>query len=147
MQTWLRRGGGLLAAALVTLFFASLAHSLSVQAGLVALGTEISLGTRIGAILRDLAGLAPAFGIVIFIALLIGFVVAGLVRRYWPVTPWIAFPLAGFAAIATALLAMRLQFTFSPIAGAREMPGFLAISAAGALGGLAFAFITRRRPN
>lgn len=143
MTIWLRRLGALLLATLVSLIFASLAHSHFVQRELLALGTEMSWGARLGAMLRDMIGLAPAFGGIIFVSLLIGFCIAGLLRRRWNVPATIAYPLAGWAALATALFAMQLQFTFSPIAGARTWAGFAAISFAGAIGGLVFAWFPR----
>ncbi len=144
MGGWLRRFGALLAATLATLVLASLAHSHFVQRELLALGVEIPWSARIGAMLRDLFGLAPAFGGVILISLLLGFLVAGLLRRRWTVPATLAYPLAGWAALALALFAMQLQFTFSPIAGARTFAGFLAISFAGAIGGLVFAWFPRK---
>jgi len=140
MTLWLRRLGALLAATLATLVSASLAHSHFVQRELLALGIEIPWTARIGAVLRDLFGLAPAFGGIIFLALLIGFSIAGLLRRRWSVPATIAYPLAGWAALATALFVMKLIFTFSPLAGARTPFGFLAMSFAGAIGGLVFAW-------
>lgn len=143
MMIWLRRLVALLLATVAALVFASLAHSHFVQRELLALGTEISWGARFGAMARDLLGLAPAFGGIIFLSLLIGFSIAALIRRRWKVPATIAYPLAGFAALATALFAMKLQFTFSPIAGARTLAGFAAISFGGAIGGLVFAWFPR----
>jgi len=144
MTQWLKSLAALLAATLATLVSASLAHSHFVQRELLALGIEIPWGARIGAMLRDMLGLAPAFGGIIFVSLLLGFSIATLVVRRWKVPATIAYALAGWAALAVALLAMRLQFTFSPIAGARTLGGFVAISFAGAIGGLVFAWFPRK---
>ncbi len=145
MTPWLRRLGALLAATLATLISSSLAHSHFVQRELLALGVEIPWSNRIGAMLRDLFGLAPAYGGIVFISLLIGFSIAGLLRRRLNVPATIAYPLAGWAALATALFAMKLAFTFSPLAGARTTFGFLAMSFAGAIGGLVFAWLPQAR--
>ena len=143
MTIWIRRLGALLLATLAALVVASLAHSHFVQRELLALGTEIPWGARLGAMMRDLFGLAPAFGGIIFLALLLGFSIAGLLRRRWNIPATVAYPLAGWAALAVALFAMKLQFTFSPIAGARTLAGFAAISFGGAIGGLVFAWFPR----
>lgn len=145
MTLWLRRLGALLAATLATLVSSSLAHSHFVQRELLALGVEIPWTNRIGAMLRDLFGLAPAYGGIILVSLLLAFSIAGLIRRRWKLPATIAYPLAGWAALATALFAMQLAFTFSPLAGARTPLGFVAMSFAGAIGGLVFAWFPQAK--
>lgn len=135
----------LLQAALLTTALASLAHSLFVQAGLVEVGAKIPLAARVVAILRDFMGLLPTLGLLLLLALGIGFAVAGLLKPRLPLLAPFAYPLAGFVAVATALIAMRLASGLTPIAGARTTAGFLAISLAGLAGGLLFALL-RRRP-
>lgn len=144
-RTWWQRIVALLAAALLTTALASLAHSLFVQAGLTALGIDIPLLARFTTIIRDFVGLLPALGGILLLGLLIAFAIAGLLK---PRAGWLApfaYPLAGWVAVAVALLLMKLAFGFSPLAGARTMPGFLAMSFAGIAGGALFAWMIRKR--
>jgi hypothetical protein len=143
-STWLRRAVALLAAAAAALLVASIAHSLFVQQALRAVGARIPPGTALATMGRDLAGLAPALGAVILLALLIGFLAAGLILRWMPRLAAIVWPLAGWAAVATALWLMQLAYGFTPLAGARTTAGFIAISLGGAVGGWLFGRLAGR---
>ena len=137
--------GGFIAAVLVTFATASFAHTHFVIQGLRAVGAEVPPSVALATAGGDLAGLAPSFGVVVAIALLLGFLVAGIARRFIKLPRPIAFALAGGAALATALWLMHRSYEITPIASARTWPGFLALCAAGALGGLVFASVSRRR--
>lgn len=145
MQHWGRQILALLAAALLTTALASLAHSLFVQAGLTALGVEIPFLARVVTILRDFLGLLIPLGGVILLALAIAFPIAAFLKPRAGVLAPFAYPLAGWAAVALALLFMKLAYGFSPLAGARTPAGFFAMSLAGLAGGLLFAWMARRR--
>lgn len=145
MKVWWRRILALLAAALLTTALASLAHTLFVQAGLTALGVEIPFLARIMQILRDFMGLLLPLGGIILLALAIAFPLAAFLKPRAGILAPFAYPLAGWAAVALALLLMKLSFGFSPLAGARTTPGFLAMSLSGVAGGLLFAWMARRR--
>lgn len=145
MKVWWRRILALLAAALFSTALASLAHTLSVQAGLTALGVEIPFLARIMQILRDFMGLLLPLGGIILLALAIAFPLAAFLKPRAGLIGPFAYPLAGWAAVALALFAMKLSFGFSPLAGARTAAGFLAMSLSGAAGGLLFAWMARRR--
>lgn len=137
--------GGFIAAVLVTVVVACFAHTHFILQGLRAVGADIPSGVALRTAGTDLLGLAPAFGLVIAMALLVGFLVAGFLRRFIKLSRPIAFALAGGAALATALWLMKLSYAITPIASARTWAGFLALSAAGALGGLVFASVSRSR--
>lgn len=144
MTNWWMRLGALLLAALATTALVSLGHSLFVQSELAALGTALPIHVRLGAIVRDFVGLLPTLGAVVLGSLLIAFLIAGWLRpRAGRLAP-LAYPLAGWAAIALALFAMRLSYGFSPLAGARTGAGFLTMSLGGLVGGLIFAWATRK---
>ncbi len=145
MKTLGRRLLALLVAALVTTALASLGHSLFVQAGLAALGTELPFMTRIVTIIRDFIGLVVPLGGVTLVALLIGFLIAAFLKPRAGLLAPFAYPLAGWAAMALALLLMRLAFGFSPLAGARTGLGFLVMSLSGFIGGLVYAWMARTR--
>lgn len=135
---WGRRALALAAAAATALVAASILHSLFVQQALRAVGARIPPGTAIATMGRDLAGLAPTLGTVILVALLLGFLAAAWLVRIAPRLAPIAWPLAGWAALGTALWLMQLATGITPLAGARTPLGFLAISLAGAAGGWVF---------
>lgn len=137
--------GGYVVAVLATLVVASLVHTHFTLQGLRALGAVISPADAWATAQGDLAGLGPAFGAVIALALLIGFLVAGLARRYvkWP-RP-VAYGLGGGAALLTALWLMHWSFEITPIGSARSWAGFLSLGVAGALGGVLFALLSRPR--
>ena len=118
---------------------ASVAHTQTVLAGLGALGVAIPVGERLATTFGDLAGLW-AYGLVIGLSLGLGLVIVRLVsRRAWEAPGGsVRAALAGALAIGAALAAMRLAFSFSPIASARGAVGFALQCAAGAAGGVAF---------
>jgi hypothetical protein len=145
MKSWGRRIIALLVAALVTTALVSIGHSLFVQAGLAALGTQLPLHVRVGAMVRDFIGLLPALGPILLAALTLAFLLAGWLKRRAGLLAPFAYPLAGWAAVALALLAMRLAFGFSPLAGARTGAGFLVMSLGGLVGGAVFGWMIRAR--
>jgi hypothetical protein len=145
MKSWGRRIIAFLVAALLTTALVSLGHSLFVQAALSALGTELPLHVRLGAIFRDFIGLLPTLGPILLGALLVAFLIAGFLKRRAGWLSPFAYPLAGWAAVALALLAMRLAFGFSPLAGARTGAGFLVMSLGGLVGGAVFGWMIRQR--
>jgi hypothetical protein len=145
MKNWGRRILAWLVAAVATTALVSLGHSLFVQAELAALGTELPLHVRAGAIFRDFIGLLPTLGPILLGSLLVAFLIAGVLKpRAGLIAPF-AYPLAGWAAVALALFAMKLAFGFSPLAGARTGLGFLVMSLGGLIGGTIFAWMIRRK--
>lgn len=116
----------------------SIAHTQFVLAALASIGAPASLAINLDTTMFDIVGLAPTLGPVIAIALAIGFMVAAVLKRVLlPLAP-LAYPIAGAAAMATALVAMKLAYHTTPLAGARSMVGFLTMCAIGAIGGLVF---------
>ena len=145
MKTLGRRILAWLVGALVTTALVSLGHSLFVQSELAALGTELPLHVRLGAIVRDFVGLLPTLGPILLGALLVAFLIASVLKPRAGLLAPFAYPLAGWAAVALALFAMKLAFGFSPLAGARTGLGFLAMSLGGLVGGAVFAWMIRKR--
>jgi hypothetical protein len=137
--------GGFVAAVLATLVIASLVHTHFTLQGLRALGVAVSPGDAWAMARGDFSGLGPAFGAVIALALLIGFVVAALVRRALPWPRPVAYGLGGGAALLAALWLMHWSFEITPIGSARSWAGFLSLGLAGAIGGVLFALISRPR--
>lgn len=77
--------------------------------------------------------------VIILIALLLGFTIAALVKRFLPSLASVAYPIAGAAALGMVLGLMYLQFQTVPISGARSTLGFAAQVIAGGIGGWIFA--------
>ncbi|MEM8987130.1 MAG: hypothetical protein AAGC95_10435 [Pseudomonadota bacterium] len=125
---------------------ASAASTHFVLNGLAEIGAPSSLSVRFETTLRDIAGLTAYAG-VIAIGFLVAFPVGALIRRVLSAPRWVAYPLAGAAAIFAALGLMALQFGMTPIGGANSAAGFAAQCFAGALGGLVFALSVPKRDN
>ncbi len=99
---------------------------------------------------ENFIGLAPAYGLMVAIALLIGFVVAAGVKRIVvPLSP-IAYPIAGAAAMYTLIWAIE-TFVASggagAIGGARDALGIGLQMLAGLLGGVVFAVLSSQSQN
>ncbi len=123
----------------------TIASTQDVIARLAELGAPVTLLDRFVMTAHDFVGMGPAYGAVIALAFLIAFTVAWLVIRVAPPLRLIGYVLAGAAAVAIALQAMIAVFGTVPIAGARDIYGFSAMVAGGALAGLAFALVSARR--
>ncbi|HPU15838.1 MAG TPA: hypothetical protein PK808_07120 [Polymorphobacter sp.] len=134
-----------LIAVIVTTVGISVIHSLRIQTGLAELGVILPFMLRLSTIGRDLVGLAPTLGPVVAIALAIGFTVAAFLRPRLPALAWIAYPLAGGAAIVVALVAMHYSYDITPIAGARGPLGLPLFGLVGAVGGWIFAWRIKSR--
>ncbi len=144
MKDLMRTAPAWSAAVLVTAVAASIVQSWQVQGRLTQLGVDIPPRLAAQTALDDFTGMAVPLLLVFGAALLIGFVVAGWVKQRVPALAALAWPLAGAGAVATALFLMHLQFEMTPLAGARGTGGFLLFCAAGALGGLVFAWLRPR---
>lgn len=125
----------------------ALVHTQVNLAGIAAAGAPTPLDLRLETSLGDLAGLAPVFGPVVAIAFAVGFAVAAVLRLLLRPLAGVAFPLAGAAAMATALVAMKIAYAgVTPLGSARTAVGFGLLCLVGAVGGLVFgAFAARRR--
>lgn len=129
-----------LIAALITTLGISIVHSLMIQQGLVDLGVIIPPSLRLETMGKDFLGLLPALGAVVALGFAIAFFIAGKLHRFAPPpVRALAYPLAGAVAIAAALALMKLQFSMTPIAGARTTEGFALMILTGAIGGFIFA--------
>jgi hypothetical protein len=83
----------------------------------------------------DLISFAPTFAIIVALALLIAFLVAGMLARWVGNARNSLFMLAGFVAIAAALAIMSAMLPVTAIGATRSLPGFLALSLTGVVGG------------
>ena len=137
MARFIRWVLGLIAAALATYVVGTALNS---QFVIGMHDISVSIGDRFNMTLFDISNMV-AYLVIVAIALLIGFLIATILKRFLPNLARVAYPIAGAAAIAVALGAMYIMFQTIPISGARSTMGFLAQMFAGAIGGWVFAKI------
>ncbi|MBY6218122.1 hypothetical protein [Qipengyuania aquimaris] len=133
----------LIAAALGTYILGVIVNS---QFVMNAHGVPISFSDRLNMTAFDVSNMY-LYLVIIVVTFLLGFLIAALVRRFVPSLAGVAYPVAGAAAIATALGLMWMQFQTIPISGARSTAGFLAQVVAGGVGGWIFAKIVGQRAD
>jgi hypothetical protein len=121
----------------------STAAGLANSAGPVA----IPLAERVSWTVHDLFGMLttpPPYGAITTIALLIAFLVAGLVARFTGLRV-IVFAVAGAVAIFVMFTALKMSLGTVGIFGARGTMGLAAQMACGLIAGAVFALLTRPR--
>jgi hypothetical protein len=142
-RPWLLRLIALLAATFAAAVLGSVAQTQASLAALEALGADVPLGLRATTTLDDLVGFAPTYGALLLPGFLVAFAVAARLARRWPRRRATLFALAGAVAVATALVSMRFALGLQPVAAARDAVGLSALALAGAIGGAAYARMTR----
>ncbi len=152
-----RRIVAFVVAAVVMVVLGSLAHSLFVQeawsqAAAQIEGTDpvaIPMADRVNWITHDLISMEsiqPAYGEITTIALLVAFLVAGLVARFVGLRT-VVFAVAGAVAIFVMFTALKMSLGTVGIFGARGTMGLAAQMAAGLVAGLVFAALTPPRTS
>lgn len=134
MATFIRFILGLLGGAIATYLLGTLANS---QFVMNAHGVPVAWGDRINMTMFDISNMVP-YLVIIAVSFLIAFLIAALLKKIFPNLAAIAYPIAGAAAMGTALGLMYIVFQTIPISGARSTLGFLAQMIAGGLGGWVF---------
>ena len=140
-MTILRWIVALIAAALGTYVLGVIVNS---QFVMNAHDVPISLTERLNMTAFDVSNMYLYF-VIVLVTFLLGFLIAALVSLFLPGLNRVTYPVAGAAAIATALGLMWMQFQTIPISGARSTAGFLAQVIAGGFGGWIFARIVHQR--
>ena len=140
MMKFARWIAGLICAALGTYVLGVIVNS---QFVMNAHGVPISFSERLNMTAFDISNMVLYF-VVILVSRLLGFLSATVVKRFLPSLSGAAFPVAGAAAIGTALGLMYIMFQTVPISGARSALGFLSQVIAGGVGGWIFAKIVVR---
>ncbi|TQV73157.1 hypothetical protein FLL45_17040 [Aliikangiella marina] len=128
-----------LVTSLIAFLLASIFHTQFVLKELIAIGVEINFGTRLATTIEDIVGLAPGYGAIVTVGLLIGFTVMALIRKYFHLPRYMAYALGGGLAFAAMHWLMYPIFYITLIAGARTNLGFIFQCLAGVIGGLIFA--------
>lgn len=139
---WGRRIGSFLLAVAVAYGLAVISATQHVAASLEGMGVEVDVGTRLGMIGHDLAGMAASFLPMVAIGFLVAFVVAAWLARRLPRGRPLLYALAGGVALVTIHVALKTAFDITPVAVARTTAGLLVQGLAGAVGGYFYARLT-----
>ncbi len=146
----LRWIAALLAAVVVSAGLGSIIQTQFNLARIEALNESIEPGARLEATAFDLISFAPLYAVILALALLIAMLVATWLVRFLPRARTVAhallFALAGFAAVACALVAMNLMMPVTIIAATRTTSGLILLSLAGAVGGWVYFRLWLARP-
>lgn len=140
----LRLTGFFLLAGLTAEILGAIFHTQFVLSALIAVGAEVSFGTRVCTTAQDILGLAPVYGMLIFAGLGIGFVVAALVIRRVPRLRFLGYILAGGVSMLCVVILLHTVLEISALAGARTVGGLLFQGVAGGGGGYVFALLTSK---
>jgi len=134
----------LLAAIVVTAGLGSIIQTQFNLARIATLNEPIDLGTRLEVTMFDLVSFAPLYAVIVALALLIAMLVATFLARFLPRGHALLFALAGFVAVACALVIMNLMMPVTIIAAVRTTTGLVAMSLAGAVGGWVYCWIGKK---
>jgi hypothetical protein len=107
------------------------------------MGIVISLSERLQTTAQDIMGMAPLFGAIFGLGLLIAMIVASLVARFLPLLQTAIFVGAGLIAIAATLTTMKATFAITAIAATRDWDGFLSLCVLGGLAAYVYNKIAR----
>lgn len=135
-------------AVIVAVVAAGVMHMQVVLAELSRTGVSIGLTDRAASTAVAVRGFLPTLGPVLALGLAIAFGCAAvlkrapLLRRLAPA----AYPLAGAAAMAVAVMLMNLEYETTPLASTRTPVGFAAMCAAVGAAGWIFAELARLPP-
>ena len=143
----LRMAAAYIAGVATAFTLGSVFYTQQVLAKQAEIGVVFTAEQQRDAYLANLIGLAPAYGMMLAVALLIGFAVAAGVKRVLkPLAP-IAYPVAGAAAVFTLIWSIETFVAgggVGAIGGARDAFGMGLQMLAGAAGGTVFAFARGR---
>ncbi|WP_298335172.1 hypothetical protein [uncultured Erythrobacter sp.] len=141
MKRFARWIGALIVAALGTYVIAVIANS---QFVIGAHNVPVSFSDRLSMTAFDVSNMYLYLAIIL-VALILGFAVAALMKRFLPSLSSVAYPIAGAAALGLILGLMYIQFQTVPISGARSGLGFASQVVAGGIGGWIFAKVLGTR--
>lgn len=144
----LRTVGNVMAAWLLAVLTATVIGSI-VQtqfnlAAIVNLEVAVPVGTWLLTTIQDIFSFGLLYGILVAIALAIGFAVAALLSKYTSLPRNFMFVLAGAVAVLVLLVALNTALPMTPIAATRNIFALLLMALAGAPAGWVY---TRIRPG
>ena len=143
----MRRIWAFLVAVIVTYLLIAITYTQLNLANLVEMGVALSFEQRLSAAGHDLVSMAPLFTIVIVLAFLIGFPLAGLAARFVPQLRRLAYIVAGFVSLFAVDLAMQVPFGTHMVPTTRTLVGLLVFCVAGAVGAYVFVSLTPERAS
>ena len=130
--------------AALTVVLAAGFYTQQVLARQAEIGVEYSSSQTINTYLQNLSGLAPSYGLILSIALAIGFVVATFIKRIVTPLAKVAYPVAGGAAVFTALWLIENVVAgggVGAMGGARGIVGVALQVFSGVCGGVAYSLL------
>jgi hypothetical protein len=136
-----RLGAFLLAVAAATVI-GCISATQFVIAALSDIGISIPLSDRLSTTAHDVFGMGQLLYLVYGVALLVGFIVASLCKRWLPGSRQTWFTIGGAVATVTVLLIMDTIMGGMPVAGARGVSGLLGQAFAGAVAGYVYVRLT-----
>ena len=143
MRIW-RLLAAFIASAATAYALASVFYTQQVLAKQAEIGAVYTGAQQVQTYANNLVGLAPAYGAMVAIALLIGFLVAAGVKRILtPLAP-VAYPVAGGAAVFLLLWMVEnlaIGGGVGAMGGARDALGMGLQTLAGVIGGAVFALL------
>lgn len=128
------------AAAMATFIFACIVHSQQQLAELVAWGIALPWQIRLSSTLDDMLELLSGFAPMVTVALLLGWSIGGLSKRYLSLASFTVFPVTGACALVVMHLAISPQLNLSLMANSNSALALLLQSVAGLAGGWLFAY-------
>lgn len=138
-------------ALVVMVVLGTAAHSLMVQAAWTDAAAQaggaavaLPLGDRVSWFVHDLLGMAPLFGALSGVALLVAFLVGTLMARFTGLR-LVVLAVAGAVAIFVLFTVMKMTLGTVGVFGARGTLGLGLQMAAGLISGLVFAMLSRPR--
>ncbi len=138
-------------ALVVMVVLGTAAHSLMVQAAWAdaaaragGAAVALPLGDRVSWFVHDLFGMAPLFGALSGVALLVAFLVGTLMARFTGLR-FVVLAVAGAVAIFVLFTVMKMTLGTVGVFGARGTLGLGLQMAAGLISGLVFAMLSRPR--
>lgn len=137
-----------LASSITTFVAASVFYTQQVLAKQAEIGVVYTPAQTFQTLIDNITGLAPSYGLVLTAGLLIAFPVAALLKRVLKPLARIAYPLAGAAAVLTAIYLIENVVAtggVGALAGARGSVGMLLQALAGFAGGAVFEVLRPRR--
>jgi hypothetical protein len=132
------------AAVLTAAALGSIAQTQFNLAAIQGLGVELSPAVRLRTTGHDLVGFAPRYAALVAVALLVALPLAELLARWAPRWRGALVILAGGASVLAAIVVLNAALPMTPIAATRYAAGTAVMSAAGALGGLAYLAVRGR---
>lgn len=116
-----------------------------ILANVEAMGLEVPLDIRMSTTLEDIAGMASTYLMLIAVAFILAFPVAGWLTKRLSGQRTLLFMIAGFTAVAVLNLALTAALGIHVLPATRTLPGLLGQCLAGAAGGGCYGWLRNRQ--